>query len=589
MNGRFLALDVGAGKIFLSEYAVKGGVPELVAVAAAERDPLEAGASRNEPLVALADTVKQMMAASGIKPAPLCVMLSGQQVFLRFAKIPGATPALVDDMIRNEAAEHLPFPLDQVVWDSARLGVDPVTDEIDALIVAAKSETAADAAGLAAAVGLPLAAVDAVPLALCNAVRRSHPELDGCTLLLDIGARSTNLVFLEGSKVFLRTIPIAGNTMTSELSRGLGVEPAEAESLKKEIGFVALGGTTGVEGDERADRASKILRNVATRLHSEITRSINFYRGQQGGSAPVRVLLTGGGSLTRHLDTFFREKLGVEVDFFNPFAKMGAAPSVGADDTTLFLLAPSTGVAWREAGGSPVGINLVPPEIVARRKFLAKLPFLALSAVFLILSLAFFGVYAGAMSAARADQAREAERLRSRLQSQQNVLKAAAGEADAAISRSDAWAALALSRSSWQFTLDAVRHALLRSSWLVSVARADSSSDNGSVEGEGEGGSAFGSLDIVARGFKSELDKLPGKGSAGEKMLSNLLRTKLFSGGQVVGEPPLDGNRVLELRIRVDLARPLGRPDSSWIPAPPEQKADGDAEGGDDAASEDLQ
>ena len=43
MNGRFLALDVGAGKIFLSEYAVKGGVPELVAVAAAERDPLEAG------------------------------------------------------------------------------------------------------------------------------------------------------------------------------------------------------------------------------------------------------------------------------------------------------------------------------------------------------------------------------------------------------------------------------------------------------------------------------------------------------------------------------------------------------------------
>lgn len=582
MNGRFLALDVGASKIFLSEYAVKGGTPELVSVVAAERDPLEAGASRNEPLVALADTVKQLMAAGGMKPAPLCVLLSGQQVFLRFAKIPAASPDLVEGMIRNEAAEHLPFPLEQVVWDHARLGTDPDTGEADVLVVATKSETASDAAGLAAAVGLPLAAVDAVPLALCNAVRRTSPQTDDCTLVLDIGARATNLVFLEGSKVFLRTIPIAGNTMTSEIARGLGVEPAEAEAIKKEVGFVALGGTTGVPDDERADRASKVLRNVATRLHSEITRSINFYRGQQGGSAPVRVLLTGGGSLTRHLDTFFREKLGVKVDFFNPFEKMGAASTVRADDTTLFLLAPSTGAAWREAGGSPVEINLVPPEIVAKRKFRAKLPFFAASAVFLVLSLVFFGLYAGTLTATRRDQAAAAGKFVSRLEGAQKTLKSAAGEADAAISRADDWAALAISRGSWPVVFDVVRHSLLRGSWLVSLSRVSTSGEGGG-EGDEGSGSQFGALEIVARGFKAELDKLPGKGSAGEKMLSNLLRASVFSGGQVTGEPPLDGNRVLELRIRAELAVPLGRPDPIWVPSPPEPK------GGDNDGEEDLQ
>ena len=93
--------------------------------------------------------------------------------------------------------------------------------------------------------------MDAAPLALYNSVRFNCPEADGCTLVLDIGARATNLVFVEGSKVFMRTIPIAGNTVTNEIARGLGVEPAEAEALKKEIGFVALGGTYALPDDER--------------------------------------------------------------------------------------------------------------------------------------------------------------------------------------------------------------------------------------------------------------------------------------------------------------------------------------------------
>jgi len=44
--------------------------------------------------------------------------------------------------------------------------------------------------------------------------------------------------------------------------------------------------------DEDADRVSKVVRNVVTRLHAEISRSINFYRSQQDGSAPGRVLFT---------------------------------------------------------------------------------------------------------------------------------------------------------------------------------------------------------------------------------------------------------------------------------------------------------
>ena len=238
-NDRILTLDVGASKIVLGEFSCKGPSPVLTAYAVAERDPLEAGSASGDSFLVLADAVREMMAARGIKPAPLHVCLPGQTVFPRFMKIPAATADMVDSMIRDEAAENLPFPLDQVVWDYWKLGADPATGELDALIVATKSDTAQDVAALAEATGLPLAQVDAAPIALYNAVRFNYPETEGCTLALDIGARATNLVFAEGDKVFMRTIPIAGNTITNEIARGLGVEPAEAERIKKEIGFVS--------------------------------------------------------------------------------------------------------------------------------------------------------------------------------------------------------------------------------------------------------------------------------------------------------------------------------------------------------------
>ena len=133
-------------------------------------------------------------------------------------------------------------------------------------------------------------------------------------MVLDIGARSTNLVFVEGAKIFTRSIPVAGNTITNEIARSLSVSVQEAERLKKEIGFVALGGTYAVVDDELSDKVSKVVRNVVTRLHSEVTRSINFYRSQQGIGAHAAAA-HGRRPLTRHMDTFFREKSGPRWSF----------------------------------------------------------------------------------------------------------------------------------------------------------------------------------------------------------------------------------------------------------------------------------
>ena len=597
-NDRILTLDVGASKIVLGEFSCKGPSPVLTAYAVAERDPLEAGSASGDSFLVLADAVREMMAARGIKPAPLHVCLPGQTVFPRFMKIPAATADMVDSMIRDEAAENLPFPLDQVVWDYWKLGADPATGELDALIVATKSDTAQDVAALAEATGLPLAQVDAAPIALYNAVRFNYPEAEGCTLALDIGARATNLVFAEGDKVFMRTIPIAGNTITNEIARGLGVEPAEAERIKKEIGFVALGGTYAVTDDETADRVSKIVRNVATRLHSEVNRSINFYRSQQGGSAPDRVLLTGGSSLLRHMDTFFAEKLGVEAELLNPFSGLSVAQGLEEDSVGLFLMAPSTGLALRGCARCPVEINLIPPAIAEERRFRRRLPFFGAAVAGLVLTFLAWGVHANGL-ASRYEESAEALKARTAaLEKEQRRLSAVDSDVRAAVAKVDDGAAIAASRAAYPEMLDAIRSAMLPGMWITSLEfrapQAASPSDRDAAAAP-----AAPTLRLSASGFKGELDRRVAAnrrtkgavraGSAGEFLCNNLLalRPALFAEAKVVKEGPVQNNRVTEMVVEASLARPLGRPDASWIPEEPAPGDDAEPEDESEDAADD--
>jgi type IV pilus assembly protein PilM len=585
---RILALDAGASKILLAEFSLKGPVPVLTGYAVADRDPLAAAQPGADAFASIADTVKEMMAEKGWKPAPLHVMLPGQTVFPRFMKIPAASTDLVDNMVRDEAAENLPFPLDQVVWDYWRLGTDE-TGELDALIVATKSETAVDAAALADAIGCPLALVDAAPLALYNSVRFNCPDTDGCTLVLDVGARATNLVFVEGSKVFMRTIPIAGNTVTNEIARSLGVEPAEAERIKRDIGFVALGGTYAVADDETADRVSKVVRNVATRLHSEVNRSINFYRSQQGGSAPDRVLLTGGSALTRHLDTFFQEKLGVETSFFNPFTNVPVDPSLENDAEGLFPMAAIVGLALRAGTRCPVEINLIPPAIAEERRFRRRLPFFGASVAAIVLSLLLWFFYASNLKGRYEKDAKDIQRRTAALKQVQSRLSGVAAEVDEAMGRVDSYAQISVSRASFPRTIDAIRGAMLPGMWIKSIAFEPGRAAE-------DGSRSAGSVRLVVCGFKGELDEAVAHprhgrrrvrgGSPGELFCNSLLALspKAFSSGRVVREAPVHNKRIAEIEIALELFRPLGLPDPSWIPRPQEEEPGAGAPAGDEPA-----
>jgi Tfp pilus assembly protein PilN len=322
--------------------------------------------------------------------------------------------------------------------------------------------------------------VDVSPMALYNAVRYNYADLSRCTMILDMGARSTNVVFVEGPRIYSRSIPVAGIAITKDVMKEFDLSYEEAEQLKIAHAFVGFGGA--YEGHEVgvADRTSKIARNVMTRLHAEVVRTINFYRSQQGGSQPDMLLLSGGCSVIPHLNTFLKEKLKVEVDYLNPFRNVAVNAEIPADRISqdVGLLGEVVGLGLRRSLSCPIEINLLPPALVERKIFQRRLPFLGLSAVGLILIMLVFWVFLHRM---RAMAEQRLEMVRDRvvtLNAPSVAMDEVAAQQKLVRDKVDGLARLIRERTRWLALLDDLNGHLVDGMWLTSVTPVPNPDEN---------------------------------------------------------------------------------------------------------------
>ena len=84
-------------------------------------------------------------------------------------------------------------------------------------------------------------------------------------MMLNIGGKFSSLIFLDGSNIFIRSIPIAGDAITQQISKEFNISFNEAEELKIRHGFVGLGGAYEEPDSVVASTVSKIIRNVPYR------------------------------------------------------------------------------------------------------------------------------------------------------------------------------------------------------------------------------------------------------------------------------------------------------------------------------------
>jgi type IV pilus assembly protein PilM len=556
---RILGLDIGASTVKIAEFAaLKSGGLQLknFGVGALETDLAEGDAS-----ALIVTTIKEVLRERQIQAGPVILSVSGQSVFSRFVRLPPVDKDKVYQIISYEAQQNVPFPIEEVVWDYQLIGRGE--GELDVMLAAIKSDIIVGLTDAVEQAGLQIDIVDVAPMALYNAVRYNYGGLTGCTLVIDIGARSTDLIFIESGRVFIRSVPVAGNAITQQIMREFELSFADAEEMKRAHSYVSFGGAYEAPKSEVSDKVSKIVRSVMTRMHAEINRSINFYRTQQNGQQPSLALLTGGGSVIPYTDNFLKEKLRMDVDYLNPFVNVPVSQGIASEDIgkTAQLLGQVVGLALRKVHSCPIEINLLPAKVVQDKAFRRKEPVLLLSGFSLVLAvLVWFLAFVKLTGVARASAEKVTVKVNA-LAKDEAPLKQLEGQIADYQGKIDKLYEVTDKRTVWIDLLRGVRGALPESLWLTSltpVRKTDSDAALVKTYSEAEKSAPAGSvirLEVSGFGF---IDEVPNADMI--LQFRDKLRESPLFGDQtkIVHQPtPAAGDLLREFKLQLPLEKPI--------------------------------
>lgn len=340
--------------------------------------------------------------------------ISGQSVFTRFVKLPALQDDNIEQLVTFEAQQHVPFPLAEVVWDYELI---EGAQEKEAVIVAIKADALDEINAAVNDGGLGTLEVDVAPMALYNAFRAAYGNPEEPILLIDIGAKTSNLLYIEGRRFFTRGIAIGGAAVTAAIAKEYGISFADAEQQKISNGLVALGGGHAEQLDESVAALAMVIRNALTRLPAEIARTTNYYRSQHAGSAPRRILLAGGGANLPYTLEFFQEKLNLPVEYFNPVGNVAIGKAVDADVVQRegHLMGELVGLGLRGIGKSAINIDLVPLVVEQTRAADRRKPFLIAAAAVFLGGIGAWAVLQNVAASKASEEARTMEDQRSTL------------------------------------------------------------------------------------------------------------------------------------------------------------------------------
>jgi type IV pilus assembly protein PilM len=350
-RGTVIGLDIGTSAVRASEILVAKSPPVLLRFGQIALPP---GAVRDgevqDPGV-VGDALVQLWKQAGFKSRKVVVGLSNQRVIVRQVDLPFMDPEELRSSLEFQVQEFIPIPVEEAQLDA--LVLDEFTNGegdrmMKVLLVAAASDMVHTVLESLERAKLQPEIIDLVPFALMRSLFQGAWHDDAgpsrAEAIVDVGAGVTNIVVHErGVPRFVRILVMGGNDFTDALAVGLGVDPADAETVKRQAGY---GPTPGADG------AIRILEDRTAAFVDEIRGSLDFYSAQIDSVPVGKIVLSGGGSRLGPLGQRLATALGIPVELGHPLQfvkldkKLGLEPAQLAE-AEAFMAVP-VGLAMGE-------------------------------------------------------------------------------------------------------------------------------------------------------------------------------------------------------------------------------------------------
>lgn len=334
-NDLVVGLDIGSHAIKVCQLKQSSGGYSIIALGSIV---LPEGAvddgTLNDPEV-VSEAITNILNNLKIKNKKIGFSISGYSVIVKKVNLAVMEDEQLEEHIMAEAEQYIPFDIEDVYLDYQDLKTSSIDkDRTDVMLVAAKKEIVDDYLEMLGDLDLSPVIVDIDGFALENVFEHNYLKSDNIALV-DIGASKMNINILsQGISVVARDIIVGSRQLTEQIQNVFELEYEEAEALK-------LG---SIPANEKREEIEEIFSTTCTQWVLEIKKAIDLYHSNHPDQPLKKLILSGGGAKVAGLTDFLAQETELEVELFNPFAKM-SSNSKKIDPEYLKNIGPEMAIA----------------------------------------------------------------------------------------------------------------------------------------------------------------------------------------------------------------------------------------------------
>jgi type IV pilus assembly protein PilM len=350
-------------------------------------------------------TLTQIKATYKISSEPVIFSLPSHSTFNRLIKLPPVEEGKIPEIVKYEAQSQIPFNIDEVIWDYQYVEREyGPGEEKEVILFAIKRDIVEQFLGNIAELKFNTEAVQFAPVALFNFLLRDQ-EVKGATVALDMGGDNTDLIVIDGTKFWVRNLPITGNDITKALQKAFNIPFEEAEKLKLKAGQ-----------SQQAQKIFNAVQPILRDLVNEINRSMGYYKSISKTSKFDQIILLGNSTKTLNFQKFVSQSLQLPAIRLQKLSTIAVGGNVdpGELNENLATIGTAIGLALQGIEPTTNRVNLLPEQYRQKKQLKRKQPFVIATAAALYL-LVGLGWY---------KQDTEVDKLKSSLHEAEKVLKA---------------------------------------------------------------------------------------------------------------------------------------------------------------------
>jgi type IV pilus assembly protein PilM len=318
----------------------------------------------------------QFISQHALEGEHLVISVPGHAAFARFAKLPPVEPKKVPDIVKFEAVQQIPFPIDQVEWDYQTFASDD-SPEIEVGIFAITRERVQQRLHLYAELDLAPETLTLSPVAVYNAMAYDHGLADrkGAVIYLDLGTYATDVIIAEQGRCWIRTFPLGGTHFTEAIARAFKLSYSKAEQLKQEAA-----------SSRYAKQIMQAMRPVFSDLLQDLQRSIGYYQTLHRDADLVTMVGLGSTFRIPGLRKFLGQQLQMQVLRLDEYKKITVSGrKAAAFAQSAVGMATAYGLALQGVGLARIDANLVPVETLRSQMWRDKTKWFAAAAAIVVL------------------------------------------------------------------------------------------------------------------------------------------------------------------------------------------------------------